>query len=140
MQLLKMYFGHPINVYDTELETVLLNLISETFPAWQIENPNQKKHSEGYKRYVETTGKGMDYYFCEVLPICHAGIFLPFRDGKYGKGVFGEAKMISDMGCPVWQIDAEGHLSKLDLNAAQVLSVEETRQRIRFPDGKSKPY
>lgn len=138
--LIKMYFGHPINVYDTELETNLLDIISQAFPTWDIENPNQKRHSEGYERYLKTTGKGMDYYFCEVLPNCQGGIFLPFRDGKYGTGVFGEAKFLSEQGCPIWQIDADGHISKLDLQSAQVLSVEETRERIRTPDKKSKPY
>lgn len=137
---LKMYFGHPINVYDTDLESNLLKIISETWPSWVIENPNQKRHSEGYERYLKTSGKGMDYYFCEVLPDCHGGIFLPFRDGKYGMGVFGEAKFLRDQSCPIWQIDADGHISKLDLSLAKVLSVEETRERIRTPDKKSKPY
>lgn len=137
---IKMYFGHPINVYGTELENNLLDIISQAFPTWDIENPNQQKHADGYKRYMDASGRGMDYYFCEVLPQCQGGIFLPFRDGKYGTGVFGEAKFLSEQGCPVWQIDAEGHISKLDLESAQVLSVEETRERIRTPDKKSKPY
>ncbi|MDO8522750.1 MAG: hypothetical protein Q7S12_00475 [bacterium] len=40
----KLYFGHPINAYGTDLEKNLLKRISEHYPDWDLENPNQQKH------------------------------------------------------------------------------------------------
>ena len=45
----KLYFGHPVNVYGTDLEKKLLEKIAADFPDWNIENPNQKNHQEGYE-------------------------------------------------------------------------------------------
>ena len=67
----RIYFGHPINTYNTALENELLQKISEAFPECEIENPNQKHHNEGYERWKKTTGNGMDYYFKVVLLSCH---------------------------------------------------------------------
>ena len=136
----KIYFGHPINVYDTELESFLMKKIYEVFPDAEIENPNQKHHAEGYKRYSDSGGRGMDYYFKEVLPNCQAGIFLPFRDGKWGAGVFGEARFIFDLGRPILKIDPLGTIRIFLPDLAEVLTVEETRARIRMPSGELMPY
>ncbi len=136
----KLYFGHPINVYGTELEKELIETIARSFPGWQIENPNQKHHEESYQRYADSGGRGMDYYFREVLPKCHGGIFLPFRDGKYGAGVFGEAEFLQKQGCRIWQITDTGYISRLELSASLALSVYETRSRIRTPSRELKPY
>jgi len=136
----KLYFGHPINIYDTDVEVRLLRKISEAFPEWDIENPNQKHHADGYEHWKKTTGKGMDYFFKVVLPSCHGGIFLPFRDGKWGAGVFGEAKYLSEKGCPIWQITAEGTIRQSNLDEAEILTVEETCSRIRTPSGETKAY
>lgn len=137
---MKIYFGHPVNVYDTYLEDFLMKKIAETFPEMEIENPNQSHHADGYKRYSAGEGRGMDYYFKEVLPACNAGVFLPFRDGKWGTGVFGEAKHIADRGFPIWQISPEGLITPVVLNPLMALSVAETKARIRTVSGEILPY
>ena len=135
---LKIYFGHPVNVYDTELEQVLIRLISQRFPQFDIENPNQKHHSDGYAEWKRTTGNGMDYYFQAVLPECHAGIFLPFRDGMWGAGVYQEARFLAEQGRSIHQITFDGFISPVcNIN---ILTVDETRARIRTPDEKIIPY
>mgnify|MGYP001562707402 FL=1 len=136
----RIYFGHPINTYDTQLERFLLAQIAACFPNLEIENPNQKHHADGYRRYSASGGKGMDYYFREVLPACTEGIFLPFRDGAWGAGVFGEAKYLADRGCPICQMTHEGFISSVDLDSIRALTVEETRFRIRTLNGKVAPY
>lgn len=136
----RLYFGHPINIYDTDTELQLLNQIRKAFPDWDIENPNQRQHQEGYKSWKESGGNGMDYFFKMVLPSCRAGIFLPFRDGAWGAGVFGEAQFLSGQGCPIYQITNDGCVSQIDLTEVSALSIEETRSRIRYPSGKIKPY
>lgn len=143
----RVYFGHPINTYNTELEKFLLQKISEAFQGWEIENPNQPHHQEGYQYWKETTGNGMDYFYKEVLPYCQAGIFLPFRDGKWGAGVFGEAKFIEKARLPldciwrIWRITTDGAITLIEnIKSVPVLSIEETRQRIRDENGNPKPY
>ena len=134
----RLYFGHPINVYDTPLEWHLIGAIvlSTEFVGWDVENPNQMKHNAGYQR------GGMIYYFEEVLPICQGGVFLPFRDGKWGQGVYGELKWFFDHGRPIWRISHEGWVERLAKlpPPEDILSVEETRSRIRTPDKKTVPY
>lgn len=136
----RLYFGHPINVYSTDLEARLLARIAVAFPDWEVENPNQKKHDEGYERYKRETGRPMDYYTVEVLPSCDGGVFLPFRDGAWGAGVYKEAEAIASRGHPVWTITADGEVAALDLAKARVLSIEETRARIRDAAGKPLPF
>lgn len=137
----KIYFGHPINVYDTKLENRLLRRISEVFPSWFIENPNEEYHQEGYKLWKKLHGNGMLYYYREVLPTCSAGVFLPFRDGKWGTGVFGEAEFLFNRGLPIFQIDTQCIVTKIDsIDTLQVLSIEETRERIKTKSGEIKPY
>ena len=136
----RLYFGHPINTYDTDLEFQLLQRISGSFPDWEIENPNQKCHQEGYARWKETTGNGMDYFTKQVLPSCQGGVFLPFRDGAWGAGVHKEAKFCVDQGHPVWIIAPDGAIVSLDISTVQPLTVEETRSRIRTSSGETVPY
>lgn len=140
----KIYFGHPINVYGTELGQKLLAIISQRFPKFNIEDPGQNlKHRVNQIRlWKKITGNGMNYFFFEMLPKCHAGIFLPFRDGKWGAGIVGEAEFLINKRFPVWQITFDGVISEISLTEikAQALSIEETRIRIRDDSGKSIPY
>lgn len=136
-----IYFGHPINTYDTELEVELMVILVDTFPSWKIENPNQEHHQEGYQRWKKEHGNGMDYYYKEVLPWCNAGIFLPFRDGSWGAGVFGEAEFLAKLGLPIFQITHDGLITRINnLIDVPVLSIEETRLRIRTASGEIAPY
>jgi hypothetical protein len=135
-----IYFGHPINVYNTDLERFLLERIQETFPDWTIENPNQLQHSIGYAEWQRKTGKGMGYYFKTVLPRCHAGVFLPFRDGAWGAGVYDEAEFLLDRGLAVYRITHEGVIGGISFVDVRRLTVEETRDRIRMPNGISRSY
>lgn len=138
-----LYFGHPVNVYGTELETKLANIIQREFKSWEIENPNQKKHQDGYQEWKQKTGRGMDYYFLEVLPGCSGGIFLPFRDDKWGAGVYGECEFLRKEVKPTWEITHNGVISLIifwESVQKRVLSVAETRQRVYGADGKILVY
>ncbi|MDP1629544.1 MAG: hypothetical protein Q8L57_02900 [bacterium] len=136
----KIYFGRPINVYGTELEKRILEKIAATFPEFEIENPGEERHKEEYLRWKQETGSGMDYFFKKVLPGCNAGVFLPFRDGAWGAGVFGEAEVLTNQGCPIYQITAEGVITWVNLDKIRVLTIEETISRIRTKTGETVPY
>lgn len=137
----RLYFGHPVNVYNTDLENQLLRQISEHFPDCDVENPNRKCHREGYARWQETTGNGMDYFIKQILPSCQGGIFLPFRDGAWGAGVYKEAKFYADHGDPTYMITTDGIITLLvDLSTIQPLTIKETIFRIRTASGETVPY
>jgi hypothetical protein len=126
----KIYFGHPISFYNTPVQSFLIDKISLAFPETEIVNPGLKIHGENYKKWKAETGNGMNYFFQEVLPSCAGGVFLPFEDGMFGAGVFGEAKFLSGLDRLVCEIDFEGSISPFTLDESRCLSVEETRKRV----------
>jgi len=137
----RIYFGHPMNTYGTPLERALLTVIDHAFPDWEIENPNQEHHQDGCRRWEVSTGNPMEYFFYEVLPHCHAGIFLPFRDGRWGAGVFGEAKVLLGQLRPIWKINPEGVMSSVRILDDDLrLSIEETKSRILTASNEWIPY
>ena len=100
--LSRPYFAHPVNTYNTPLESAAMKFIERALPGAEVENPNQPHHRVGYARYAErakessTTHKGMNYFFDEVLPGCDSCIAMPFLDGRMGLGVAGEAKKFAE--------------------------------------------
>ncbi|HEY4486660.1 MAG TPA: hypothetical protein VJB70_02925 [Candidatus Paceibacterota bacterium] len=153
----RLYFAHPVNVYDTELERNIVAYLEKAFDpgpegiSWEIENPNQPHHQVGYadwKKRLEndpTKQGGMSYYFDVVLPECHGCVALSFLDGKFGMGVAGEVKFFVDRGLPVFEVRSgpscgsptftmwsfngkEKELFAM-LDPSLVLSIEETRAR-----------
>lgn len=136
-----LYFGHPVNTYDTELEQFLISSIELHFPEHNIINPAKPHHAAAYQDWKARTGNGMRYFLEEVVPACQTGVFLPFRDGAWGKGVHDEAQVLVTLERQIWRIDLSGaiHLTRLP-PAVKVLTVPETIQRIRTPDGSTVPY
>ncbi len=138
-----LYFAHPVNVFDTPLETEMEDLIHVAFPGSRIENPNQSHHQAGYARWKERVSAsghlGMGYYYEEVLPFCDGCVAMPFLDGKWGRGVAGEAQFFIQKGQPVYiivpqtkeiqEVSAALRLQLMENDPCVVLSVEETRAR-----------
>lgn len=126
-----IYFGHPVNIYNTKKEVELINIISNAFPKYNIYNPNQKHNQKNYQLWKKETGSGMKYYYDVVLPKMEAGIFMTFEDGMWGAGVFGEAELLYNNGKSIWEIDNNGIIMYLPkLNLEKKLSIEETRERV----------
>lgn len=146
----KMYVGRPINLFNTPQDGTLMKVLSKFFFEYDLEDPNQKKHSDGYFKYramkgTEYNGRivqsGMDYYFQEILPYIFSGVFVPFRDGRFGKGVFDEAEFISKKGKESYVLDFDWEnlefrgLRCFDPRETfKCLTVEETQARI-YIDG-----
>ncbi len=149
----KLYVGRPINLYLFEKDKIkdkeFIKFVRKEFPNYDIEDPNQKKHSKGYLKYKSKIGEeylgrqitsGMDYYFFEVLPFVDAGLFLPFRDGMFGKGVFTEALNLHSNGKKIFEANFNWEDSKdlisfpLKIDYKRCLTIEETRSRI-YTDG-----
>lgn len=130
--LQKIYFGHPVNFYNTDKEKELIQRIQREFPGTEVENPSEQRHQDGYKRYKEKTGNGMNYFFQEVLPLMVKGVFLPFEDGKFGAGVFKEAEFMEKSGKLIYEINLEGIITgkRMAIDYSRALSVDETRLRV----------
>ncbi len=128
----KIYFGHPITIYNTQKESDLIDRIRKMFGWFDVENPNQKHHQEGYKRYKDKGERGMNYFFQEVLPKMDAGIFLPFEDGMFGTGVFEEAQFIFNNNKKIYEISYHGKIDDLFLDSKRGLSIGETLKRVNF--------
>ena len=59
------------------------------------------------------------------------GIFLPFTDGKFGMGVFGEAQYLWNLEKGIWTIDSRGSIAPVkNISDLPFLSIDETRQRV----------
>ncbi len=125
-----IYFGHPVITYDTELESKLVRIIEEHFHDFEVENPNKPEHQKRYREYRKKFDNGMLYFFEEVLPQMDAGIFLPYKDGKLGAGVYTEAEWFYNKGKKIYEIHYTGIIRRLTvLEENRRLSVEETRAR-----------
>jgi len=136
-----IYYMHPINTYGTALEARQLKQIAEIFPCHHtIVNPNELMHQRAYEDAQRILGDGMRY-FLALAEQCTMGVALPFRDGKLGAGIFKEACHMTKFGHHVWLLTHDGDLSQFDQkDVSRVLTVEETSQRVRNPDGSLRPY
>jgi hypothetical protein len=142
----KMYIGRPINLFGTAQDLVLMKTLSELFFDYQIEDPSQKKHAEGYAKYKALKGteyqgrivqSGMDYYFMVVLDSVSAGAFVPFRDGMFGAGVYGEAENIAGQDKSIYEVRFNNWntldnliVTPMFLDSIRKLTPEQTRPRI----------
>ena len=126
----KIYFGHPINFYNTAKECELISIIQREFPHFVVENPNNPIHDEAYHQWKKETGNGMTYFYGVVLPRMYGGVFQSFKDGKFGSGVFGEAQILENLKKPIYEITTKGRISPMSIDFARALSIEETKERV----------
>ena len=136
----RLYFGHPINTYHTELEARLLRLIAKRWPDHIVVNPSDAIHQQEVQHRHQLGLAPIDYFVNDVVPTCQAGVFLPFLDGAWGAGIYKEAVTLLLLHRKIWQIDASGVIVPVDWANLDPLSVDETRQRLRTTDGTPIPY
>ncbi len=146
----KLYFAHPINTYGTPLERELLVHITDQFPDYEIVNPSDQIHKDEVARLKKDDPKAnVMPYFIALVESCQVAVVLPFGDGMWGAGVWAEANQIYQQGGDVWVILDHRNYKMVNIPPQSQgssfvprarLTVEETRARIRNPDGTSKPY
>ncbi|MFH1307236.1 MAG: hypothetical protein ABIH72_00090 [archaeon] len=125
----KLHFGHPISTYGTTIEQKLIEIIEEHFPEYELDNCNQSHHQKAAKKLREETGNPMEYFFKEFIPKMSVGVFLPYRDGMFGSGVYDEAVQMHQERKPIYQIDYKGVIFEMRLNNSKRLSIPETKAR-----------
>lgn len=106
---MKLYFAHPVNVYNMPLEGAMLTLIAHCFPQVEVVNPNTLEFQQAYEEAKAASGgthadhKGMDVFYkmLEGLDGCVSMLFL---DCRMGLGVAGETQKTIKAGKSAWLI------------------------------------
>ncbi len=140
----RVYFAHPVNSYNTELERAILTHIHDRWPGKELINPSDQVHRDHVARLKASDPEAnVMSYFLALAQSCDVVVALPFPDGKFGAGVFQEAfAVFSQRGKYVF--GANPHTRKLyrisALSPTLALSVEETRKRVYFTDRTIRPF
>lgn len=112
----KLYYAHPIDIYNTPQEERDLMLMQKVFGIrYDIINPNSPKDEEAYKT------KGMAY-FTEQVERCDLLVFRAYPFGKIPAGVAKEIMAAIEKNIPVMELP-----SMVD----RIMSVDDTRQYIK---------
>lgn len=118
----RLYFAHPVNVYNTPLEQAMLTLIAHCFPGYEIVNPNTPEYQRAYEKVKATSGgthgahKGMVVFY-EILEGLSECVSMPFLDGRMGLGVAGETQKTVKSGKTAWLITPSRQLTAEDLDS-----------------------
>ena len=121
---MKIYFAHPINIYNTFKENHLVLFITDYFRGSEIVNPNSIKNEEGYRK------EGMEY-FLKMVDECNCLIIYPFEDNTIGAGIVKEALRASDANKTIYQINPKDWSIRKIEKLENCLSVEETRKKLK---------
>jgi hypothetical protein len=125
-----IYFAHPINTYNTPLETKVLELIQKEFPNKTIFNPNHPYIEHLYKK------KGIEV-FRELVELCDSLICLPFKNGEIGAGMAKEINWAFEKNIPCYYIReiSPSHPLRYErintLFGYIILSIEQTREKLK---------
>ncbi len=113
----KIYYAHPVNLYDTPQEESDLAFLKFLWPDAEVYNPNSEFNCEKYKEY------GMEWFF-DKIGDCDLVVFRSSPDGKIGAGVWGEISF-ADINCsiPIMEIPM--------LMESRSLSVDDTREYLK---------
>lgn len=133
-----IYFGRPVTHYGKPHDVKIAALILKTFgEGSRLVDPSLPEHQVGYQ------AQGMAYFLETVVPSCTTGVFTPFKDGRWGAGVWAELCRARALGMPTYTVDWKLDLrpkffsERIDIapfpSTAGVvpLTVEETRARVR---------
>lgn len=119
-----VYFAHPMNSYDTPLETRASNALMHA--GFEVCNPNKPDN-------IAACGKDMTKW-AALAQSCDGVAVLAFEGGAMGAGVAMEADAAKAQGKPIYVIDRETCAIYPCPNWPQgfrILSVEETRAALR---------
>lgn len=117
---MKLYFAHPVNVYNTTLEDAMLKLIAQRFFGVKIVNPNTPEYQKMYNEMKTASGgthadhKGMDIFY-KMLEGLDGCVSMPFLDCRMGLGVAGETQKTVKAGKSAWLI-----MPSYELTAAEI--------------------
>lgn len=129
-----IYFAHPINTYNTEIEDKSIESIKKKFINSKIINPGEKKHQDEFDVYRRNNPNNYMKYFKDLVSNCTSIVYLPFRDDKIGAGIRYEVYQLNRGGYDIYRVDPIDYsISKVDMDYVDnnTLSIGETRIRIK---------
>lgn len=119
---MRIYFAHPVSVYNTPLEDAMLVLTAHCFPEGEIVNPNTPEYQRAYSEAKAASGgthadhKGMDIFY-KMLESLDGCVSMPFLDRKMGLGVAGETQKTVKAGKDAWLVEPSHELTQEELDA-----------------------
>lgn len=133
MEQLRIYFAHPVTMYETPRETEVLNLIQKKYPNSIIYNPGAKKFQDLFSKYRDQHPDDYMKFFFDIVGKCDMVITYPFEDGTIGAGKGKEMEHGYNNGLEIYLIDNKTlEFNKVnDMNDIDIMSVEETRNKIK---------
>lgn len=131
-----IYFAHPVNIYNTDIEKKCIELINQKFKNCIIINPGDDYYQNDFKGYREKNPENYMIYFKNLVEGCSIIVYLPFRDGMIGAGVWYEIHQLSNFVDSIYEInliDNDINNVSIDYVDQHKLSIDETRIRIKKP-------
>lgn len=130
---MKIYFAHPINTYETPVDEKCIQIIKDNLGE-QIINPSDKLIQKTFGEYRIAHPDTYMEFFKELVSSCDTIVYLPFKDGMVGAGIWYEVKNVFENGGKIYEIDLPtDSVSEVDFPYVdgKRLSVEDTRIRIK---------
>ena len=129
-----IYFAHPINTYKTDIEKLCIEIIKNHFPNHSIINPSDDYYQLDFNKFRADNPTNYMIYFKYLVDKCSIVVYLPFKDGKIGAGIWYEIHQLIDRSDEIYSIDLNNKsLNKVSIDYVDYnkLSIEETRERIK---------
>jgi hypothetical protein len=144
----RIYFAHPINTHDTDLEHEMIQAIYEHFSGHiVIVNPSDIIHQimvmdiKAFHDDAKVSSKKVREYFLHLAVICQGGVVLPFHDGAIGANDYALLERIEQNHHTIWLITYRGDIEIIsNLSAITPLSIKETRARTHNTDLSHRSY
>lgn len=105
-----IYFAHPMGTYNKHVETTCMALIQKHFNVSESEviNPNSKRIVKALNllRNKAVLSNVMVFFYL-LVDLSEAVVFLSYKDGSIGIGVWGEIKHAVEThpDMPIYRID-----------------------------------
>lgn len=116
---IKIYYAHSLALYGTAQERRDVELLE--LLGFEVENPNQLEHAQGYMKIKKEGGNPMDY-FVRLVTTCDALAFRGLPTGHIPAGVYKEIRTAENNAMPVFELPCFFN---------RAVGVEETRQFLR---------
>ena len=114
---MRVYYAHSVSIYNTKREDRDLKLLQQL--GFEVVNPNDPVHEDGYTSLKEQTGNGMPY-FNQVIEDCQVLAFRAHPDGTIPAGVAKEIDVAIQANIPVIELPSSMH--------RRAMTVQETRE------------
>lgn len=126
-----VYYAHPMSWYNTRGEREDISALTE--PSTLVINPNSQLFQKEVDR-LKANNEGhhvMEVFTDYIIDKADIVAFRSFADGHVGSGVALEVFTAFIHGKEIWQVSDDGVDKNPSLNWSKLLTVSETKRRVR---------